>query len=43
MWGMRNRITHGYLLVDPVIVHSTIERDLPAMVDDINVALEQFP
>ena len=29
MWGMRNRIAHGYLLVDSDIVRRTIEVDLP--------------
>lgn len=32
MWGMRNRIAHGYLLVDSDIVHQTIEIDLPDIV-----------
>jgi uncharacterized protein with HEPN domain len=32
MWGMRNRIAHGYLLVDSGIVHQTIETDLPDIV-----------
>jgi uncharacterized protein with HEPN domain len=29
---MRNRIAHGYLLVDSGIVHQTIETDLPDIV-----------
>ncbi len=32
MWGMRNRIAHGYLLVDSDIVHQTIKIDLPGIV-----------
>ncbi len=32
MWGMRNRIAHGYLLVDSDIVSQTIEVDLPDIV-----------
>lgn len=32
MWGMRNRIAHGYILVDSDIVRSTIEFDLPDIV-----------
>ncbi len=32
MWGMRNRIAHGYLLVDSDIVRQTIEVDLPDIV-----------
>jgi len=33
MWGMGNRIAHGYLLVEPAIVRSTVDRDLPVMVE----------
>lgn len=29
MWGLRNRIAHGYLLVDPAIVEETVRKDLP--------------
>lgn len=43
MWGMRNRIAHGYLLIDPATVHSTVERDLPIILDKIHNALEQLP
>lgn len=25
MWGMRNRIAHGYLLVDAIVVRRTVE------------------
>lgn len=32
MWGMRNRIAHGYLLVDSDIVNQRIEIDAPAIV-----------
>ena len=32
MWGMRNRIAHGYLLVDSDIVRQTIEVDLPDII-----------
>ncbi len=32
MWGMRNRIAHGYLLVDVDIVRRTVERDVPLIV-----------
>jgi uncharacterized protein with HEPN domain len=31
MWGMRNRIAHGYLLVRPEIIRRTIAEDLPAI------------
>ena len=29
MWGMRNRIAHGYLLVDAEIVRRTLGHDIP--------------
>lgn len=35
MWGMRNRIAHGYLLVDSEIVSQTIEIDLPDIVQEV--------
>ncbi|MBM9464918.1 DUF86 domain-containing protein [Aeromicrobium sp. YIM 150415] len=30
IWGMRNRIAHGYLTTDPVIIRSTVSNDVPA-------------
>lgn len=39
MWGMRNRIAHGYLLVEPAIVRSTVDRDLPVMVEAVRAAI----
>lgn len=38
MWGMRNRIAHGYLLVSAAIVRSTVERDVPGIVARIDSA-----
>ncbi|PKQ32082.1 MAG: hypothetical protein CVT62_03325 [Actinobacteria bacterium HGW-Actinobacteria-2] len=32
MWGMRNRIAHGYLLVDSGIIRQTIAVDVPLIV-----------
>ena len=32
MSGMRNRIAHGYLLVNSDIVHQTVRADLPDIV-----------
>ncbi len=43
MWGMRNRIAHGYLLVEPAIVRSTVDRDLPVMVEAVTSAIAQLP
>jgi len=39
MWGMRNRIAHGYLLVDSDIVRQTIEVDLPDIIQVIGSEL----
>lgn len=33
MWGMRNRIAHGYLLVDAAIVRQTLAQDIPKIID----------
>ena len=38
MWGMRNRIAHGYLLVDPAIVRQTIDHDMVSIVASIRQA-----
>ncbi|WP_164479121.1 HepT-like ribonuclease domain-containing protein [Nakamurella antarctica] len=32
MWGIRNSIAHGYLLVNSDIVRQTIQMDLPEIV-----------
>ena len=41
MCGMRTRIAHGYLLVEPAIVRSTVDRDLPVMVEAVRAAIDQ--
>jgi uncharacterized protein with HEPN domain len=41
MWGMRNRIAHGYLLVDPRIVRQTLSVDLPDLVERLRAARQQ--
>lgn len=38
MWGMRNRIAHGYLLVDERVVRETLVVDLPELVQTIRRA-----
>ncbi len=40
MWGMRNRIAHGYLLVNPPIVRQTLNIDIPSMVSRIEAGLD---
>ena len=39
MWGMRNRIAHGYLLVDAGIVRQTVNNDIPPILTAIRTAL----
>jgi len=39
MWGMRNRIAHGYLLVDADIIRQTVSTDLPTIIEAIRQAL----
>ncbi|MCI1748859.1 MAG: DUF86 domain-containing protein [Acidipropionibacterium sp.] len=40
MWGMRNRIAHGYLLVDSSIIRQTLIIDIPSLMARIEKALE---
>lgn len=39
MWGMRNRIAHGYLSVNTDIVRQTVEEDLPPIIAAIRAEL----
>lgn len=39
MWGMRNRIAHGYLLIDAGIVRQTVNNDVPPILTAIRTAL----
>ena len=43
MWGMRNRIAHGYLLVDAAIIQQTVSQDVPSIMSRIRVRLEHGP
>lgn len=43
MWGMRNRIAHGYLLINADIVRRTLEVDLPPIIETLRHVLEQSP
>lgn len=38
MWGMRNRIAHGYLGVDLGILQQTLEADLPDFIATLRAA-----
>lgn len=39
MWGMRNRIAHGYLLVDATIIRQTLAQDIPSIVSRTRLRL----
>ena len=43
MWGMRNRIAHGYLVVDTLVIRETLIHDVPSIMSRIRqrVLLEQ--
>lgn len=41
MWGMRNRIAHGYLLVNADIVRQTIKDDLPEIAGAVGRELDR--
>lgn len=41
MWGMRNRIAHGYLLVDATIIRQTLAQDIPSIVSRIRLRLDR--
>ncbi|MCL1897954.1 MAG: DUF86 domain-containing protein [Micrococcales bacterium] len=41
MWGMRNRIAHGYMLVDAAIVQETLRLDVPTIIERIQTNLNQ--
>lgn len=43
MWGMRNRIAHGYLLVEPDIVRQTVAIDVPLMLQVLRTAAAEPP
>lgn len=38
MWGIRNRIAHGYLLVDASIIRQTVTHDVPSIMSSITEA-----
>lgn len=35
MYGMRNRIAHGYALIDSVMVRVTVEEEIPGLIATI--------
>lgn len=41
MWGMRNRIAHGYLLIDRAIIEQTLRDDIPPIVERLRAALAE--
>lgn len=40
MWGMRNRIAHGYLLVDTTIINQTLIHDVPAIMSRLRLGVD---
>ena len=40
MWGMRNRVAHGYVLIDATIIRETIAEDIPGILRSIRSDLE---
>lgn len=43
MWGMRNRIAHGYLLVDTTIIRQTLIHDAPSIMSRIRLRVDPDP
>lgn len=43
MWGMRNRIAHGYLGVDLGILQQTLQADLPDLIATLRAARRSLP
>lgn len=43
IYGMRNRITHGYFAVSLVMVWDTVEEDIPELREKIAEVLEELP
>lgn len=41
MRGLRNRIIHDYDFIQPNMIKATIERDLPILVNDLNLILKR--
>lgn len=39
MWGLRNRIAHGYLLVNPAIIRETVNHDVAVITERIQAEL----
>jgi uncharacterized protein with HEPN domain len=39
-YGMRNSLSHGYFLVDPILVWGTIQTDLPVLKKQVAAVLE---
>ncbi|WP_314906602.1 HepT-like ribonuclease domain-containing protein [Propionibacterium acidifaciens] len=41
MRGMRNRLAHGYAFIDAVVVRTTVERNLPPVVEALESHLNK--
>lgn len=42
IWGMRNRISHGYAWIDYDTVQATLEEDVPALEAKLRALFEQL-
>ncbi|WP_138774524.1 HepT-like ribonuclease domain-containing protein [Brachybacterium timonense] len=42
MWGMRNRIAHGYILVDTDLVLMTAKEDLPPLIRTLRERIQEL-
>jgi uncharacterized protein with HEPN domain len=39
-YSMRNSLSHGYFLVDPILVWGTIQNDIPALKNQVEDVLK---
>jgi len=42
VWATRNRIAHGYALVDGAVIRATVDRDLPAFRSSVAAELARL-
>lgn len=43
IWGMRHRIVHGYMTVDPAIIEATVREDLDEVEQSLHSWLRDHP
>lgn len=42
MWGMRNRLAHGYAVADPRIALATAQQDIPSLISVVEAPLKEL-